>query len=99
MFERFTVYLLSHQDHAIFMLSIIWYTCLIFIVDYSACNNFYIHCYLLEFEPPHEKTCFFIYENKDAVQLCSNCAAEQGLRLPYTDSTMPLLHKSEVSRL
>ena len=36
-----------------------------------------------------------ICENKDADQLRSNCAADQRLCFRYTDSTIPLLAKSE----
>ena len=38
-----------------------------------------------------------IGENKDADQLCGNCEADQRLCFRYTDSTLPLLLKSEVS--
>ena len=43
-----------------------------------------------------------ICENKDADQLCSNCTADyctadQRLCFRYTDSTIPLLLKSEIS--
>ena len=37
--------------------------------------------------------------NKDADQLCSNCEADQRLCFRYTDSTIPLLSKSEISSL
>ena len=40
-----------------------------------------------------------ICENKDADQLRSNWAADQRLCFRYTDSTIPLLPKSEISRL
>ena len=36
-------------------------------------------------------------ENKGADQLCSNCTADQRLCSRYTDSTIPLLLKSESS--
>ena len=39
---------------------------------------------------------FCICENKDADQLRSNCAADQRLCFRYTDSTIPLLPKSEI---
>ena len=42
---------------------------------------------------------FCICENKDADQLRSNCATDQRLCLRYTDSTIPLLPKSEISSL
>ena len=45
------------------------------------------------------KPTFCICENKDADQLRSNCTADQRLCFPYTDSTIPLLSKSEISSL
>ena len=42
---------------------------------------------------------FCICENKDADQLRSNCAADQRLCFRYTDSTIPILPKSEISSL
>ena len=45
------------------------------------------------------KPVFNIWENKDADQLRSNCAADQGLCFRYTDSAIPLLPKSEISSL
>ena len=45
------------------------------------------------------KPAFCICENKDADQLRSNCAADQRLCFRYTDSTIPLLPKSEFSSL
>ena len=38
-----------------------------------------------------------ICENKDADRLSSNCTADQHLCFRYTDSTIPLLLKSEIS--
>ena len=43
------------------------------------------------------KRTIFICENKDADQLCSNCTADQRLCFRYTDSTIPILLKSEIS--
>ena len=43
------------------------------------------------------KTTICIGENKAADQLCSNCTADQRLCFRYTDSTIPLLLKSEIS--
>ena len=40
-----------------------------------------------------------ICENKDADQLRSNCAADHRLCFRYTDSTIPLLPKSEISSI
>ena len=37
-------------------------------------------------------------ENKGADQLRSNCEADQRLCFRYSDSTVPLLLKSEISR-
>ena len=45
------------------------------------------------------KPAFCICENKDADQLCNNCAADQRLCFRYTDSTIPLLLESEISSL
>ena len=45
------------------------------------------------------KLAFCICENKDADQLRSNCAADQHLCFRYSDSTIPLLPKSEISSL
>ena len=40
---------------------------------------------------------FCLSENKGADQLCSNCEADQHLCFRYTDSTISLLLKSEIS--
>ena len=45
------------------------------------------------------KPAFCICENKDADQLRGNREADQRLYFRYTDSTIPLLPKSEISRL
>ena len=45
------------------------------------------------------KPVFCICENKGADQLQSNCAADQRLCFRYTDSTIPLLSKPEISSL
>ena len=45
------------------------------------------------------KPAFCICENKDADQLRGNREADQRLCFRYTDSTIPLLHKSEISTL
>ena len=41
------------------------------------------------------KPAFIIYENKDADQICGNREADQRLCFRFTDSTIPLLPKSE----
>ena len=51
------------------------------------------------YEPHYEKTGFFICVNKDADQLRGNREADQHLCFHYTDSTIPLLPKSEISIL
>ena len=45
------------------------------------------------------KPAFCICENKDADQLGGNREADQRLCFRYTDSTIPLLPKSEISSL
>ena len=45
------------------------------------------------------KQAFCIFEKKDTDQLCSECTADQCLYFHYTNSTIPLLHKSEISSL
>ena len=45
------------------------------------------------------KPAFCICENKDADQLRGNREADQRLCFRYTDSTFPLLPKSEISSL
>ena len=45
------------------------------------------------------KPTFCMCENKDADQLCGNREADQCLCCRYTDSTIPLLSKSEISLL
>ena len=53
--------------------------------------------YKFAYEPRHEKTGFLhICENKDADQLRGNREADQRLCFRYTDSTIPLLSKSEI---
>ena len=42
---------------------------------------------------------FCLCENKGADQLCSNCEADQLLCFRYTDSTIPLLPKFEISSI
>ena len=49
------------------------------------------------YEPRHEKT--DLCKNKDADHLCGNVAADQHLCFRYTDSTIPLILKSEISSL
>ena len=51
------------------------------------------------YEPRREKTGFLYMQNKDADQLRGNREADQRLCFRYTDSTIPLLPKSEISGL
>ena len=51
------------------------------------------------YEPCHEKSAFCICENKGADQPVGNREAVQRLCFRYTDSTIPLLPKSEISSL
>ena len=46
--------------------------------------------------PVVRKPAFCICENKDTDQLRGNCEADQHLCFRYTDSTIPLLPKSEI---
>ena len=50
-------------------------------------------------EPRREKISFCICEKKDADQLRGNREADQRLCFRYTNSTIPVLHKSEISSL
>ena len=43
------------------------------------------------------KSAYCIYENEVADQLCGKRAVDQRLSFGYTDSTNPLLFRSEVS--
>ena len=55
--------------------------------------------YLLYSSRVVRKPAFCICENKDADQLRGNREADQHLCFRYTDGTMPLLPKSEISSL
>ena len=53
---------------------------------------------MVSFELLYKKTNnLHICKNKDADQLRSNCEADQRLCFRHTDSTIPLLLKSEIS--
>ena len=45
------------------------------------------------------KPALYIFENKDAADVCGNRAADQRLCFLYVDSTIPLLLKFEISCL
>ena len=62
----------------------------------------FLNCYkyletVFLIEPRYEKTSFLHVRNKDADQLRGNREADQRLCFRYTDSTIPLLPKSEIS--
>ena len=54
---------------------------------------------LLYLSPVVRKPAFCMCENKNVDQLRGNREADQGLCFRYTDSTIPLLPKSEISSL
>ena len=56
-------------------------------------------CLLYHLSRVVRKRAFCICENKDADQLCGDREADQRLCFRYTDSTIPLLPKSEISSL
>ena len=56
-------------------------------------------CLLQDMSLVMRKPAFCICENKDADQLRGNREADQRLCFRYTDSTIPLLPKSEISSL
>ena len=61
--------------------------------------TFIIHTFMLHLSRVVRKPAFCICENKDADQLRGNREADQRLCFRYTDSTIPLLLKSEISSL
>ena len=56
----------------------------------------YVYAFNLNMSLVMRKPAFCICENKDADQLCGNRTADQRLCFRYTDSTIPLLSKSEI---
>ena len=64
--------------------------------DYDSLHKVYLEYYK---SLVMRKPAFCICENKDEDQLCGNCEADQRLCFRYTDSTIPLLPKSEISSL
>ena len=55
--------------------------------------------YILIFEPCREKTGFLHMRKQDADQIRGNREADQRLCFRYSDSTIPLLPKSEIPSL
>ena len=53
---------------------------------------------LLNYEPHHEKACFFAYAKTGTGQLGGNHAANLCLCFRYTDSSIPLQPKSDVMK-
>ena len=76
----------------------------VYTVFYSICL-FWKHFFLVESVGLNNrsrivrKPAFCLCENKDANQLRGNCEADLRLCFRYTDSTIPLLFKSEISSL
>ena len=68
-------------------------------MDTFCCTDIYIYVplYVDIIEPPMGKPTICIGENKDADQLRGNREADQRLCFRYSDSTIPLLLKSEIS--
>ena len=67
------------------------------VMNFYSCKN---HSLLHNYKPRHKKTGFLhICKNKDADQLRGNREADQRLCFHYTDSTIPLLSKSEISSI
>ena len=72
----------------------------VFLLSTNSLLQSYIRTYcvkphILTYEPPHGKPTICICENKDADQLRGNRKADQHLCFHYTDSTIPLLLKTE----
>ena len=63
-------------------------------IDYQNQNHLVYHMSLVV-----RKLAFCICENKDADQLRSKCTAGQTVCFRYTDSTIPLLLKTDISSL
>ena len=58
-----------------------------------------LHGNQMKNESLHGKPTICLGENKGTDQLRSNCEADQRLCFRYTDNTIPLLSKSEISSL
>ena len=71
--------------------------CLLFYSYFRASP--FVSNYVLEMSRVLRKPALCICENKDADQLSGNREADQRLCFRYTDSTIPLLSKSEISSL
>ena len=61
-------------------------------------GSFFV-CVKYNLSPVVRKPAFCLCENKGADQLHSNCAADQRLCFRYSDSTLPLLPKFEISSI
>ena len=73
-----------------------------FLANFGSCTNTSlsnITSFLTDMSPVMRKPTFCICENKDADQLRGNREADQRLCFRYTDSTIHLLSKSEISSI
>ena len=68
-------------------------------MSFQCSCKFSYGCVWLNMSLVVRKPAFCIWENKDADQLRSDREADQRLWFRYTDSTIPLLPKSEISSL
>ena len=74
------------------------YSCFVysrFVYSHFVYSHLIDSCFLSVMRKPF----FCICENKDVDQLRSHCTADQRLCFRYTDSTIPLLPKPEISSL
>ena len=77
----------------VYIFAAIYFQDFFFLVNIAKIN------WLTVFEPRHKKTNILNMRNKDAAQLPIYREADQRLCFRYTDSTIPLLSKSEISNL
>ena len=68
-------------------------------LNYNSVSFIFIAVQIYNMSLVVRKPAFCICENKDADQLRGNREADQRLYFRYTDSTIPLLPKSEISSL
>ena len=80
----------QYHDKRTYLSLFVVYDCFVFIVIVKLVFSF-------KNEPLHGKTKLHIGENKDADQLRGNREADHRLCFRYSDNTIPLLLKSEIS--
>ena len=93
----FTELLCPHSLGFLFSMFKMCFEILLFLFIYLHVNRLTCNNLLLKMSRLMGKPTICICENKDADQLRSNCEADQRLCFRYTDSTLPLLFKSEIS--